>query len=61
MDETNLFSALSKMGFGDTLSECTVALKFAYLLDPINVKCALEAFSLSDEEISAVNNFTDTI
>jgi hypothetical protein len=61
MNENDLFSALTSMGFGETLSECKLAFKFGYLLDPKGILSALNAFSLSTSEVTAVQNFINKI
>ena len=61
MNENDLFSALTSMGFGETLHECKLAFKFGYLVDPNSIVNITDSFSLSVAEVSAVQNFIKEI
>ena len=61
MNENDLLSALSSMGFGTTLPECKLAFRMGYKLDPKGIAIALTEFSLSNSEINAVKDFINQI
>lgn len=61
MNENDLLSALTSMGFGETLPECKLGFSIGYSIDPRNIDSALIAFSLSDAEITAVKEFINQI